>query len=273
MQFDYGAGQALREAGMTPDLFGVLVVMAAAAGACVGSFLGAALVRLPQGRSIVTGASSCDGCGRKLGPAELVPVVSWLVLRGRCRTCSAAIGPWQLVCELGGAGVAVGALLTAPDPVSASAVAVLGWLLLLLALLDLRHFWLPRALTAVLAVTGLAFALWQAWSLGDALPLWLALGAGLAGYALLAGLAMLYRTLRGRDGLGGGDPPLLGAIGLWVGPVGLIHVLLGASLLGLAAAVAMRVCGRKITAETALPLGTCLAATAWPVFLIGMVTG
>lgn len=246
---------------------------AAAFGACIGSFLGAVLVRLPQGRSVVHGASACDGCGRKLTAAELVPVLSWLALRGRCRTCGVPIGLWQPISELGGAVVAVASCLAAPGAVEAFAAALFGWQLLLLALLDARHFWLPRPLTVALALTGTGHAAAQALLLGDAQPLVIAGLSGLAGYGLLAGLALGYRALRGREGMGGGDPPLLGAIALWVGPVGLVQVLLAASLTGLGAAVALRLAGRKITAETALPLGTCLAATAWPVFLSGMATG
>ena len=77
------------------------VVLATVLGAIVGSFLGAALVRLPRGESVVAGRSRCDGCGRALAPAELVPVLSYLALRGRCRACRARIDPWQFAAEAG----------------------------------------------------------------------------------------------------------------------------------------------------------------------------
>lgn len=249
---------------------GLLVLpFVAASGACIGSFLGAVLVRLPQGRSVVHGASACDGCGRKLTAAELVPVLSWLALRGRCRTCGATIGLWQPISELGGAVVAVGSCLAAPGAVEALAAALFGWQLLLLALLDARHFWLPRPLTVALALTGAGHAAAQALLLGDAKPLVVAGLSGLAGYGLLAGLALGYRALRGREGMGGGDPPLMGAIGVWLGPQGVILTILGGTLIGLFAVLALFVAGRKLSADSVLPLGTCLAIAAWPLFVWG----
>lgn len=251
----------------TPGDLALLAGLASMLGAIVGSFLGAALVRLPEGRSVLTGRSACDSCGRRLGVTELVPVLSWLLQRGRCRACGAPIGGWQLACELGAAVIGAGSVL-AGQPGLALAGMALGWQLLLLALLDLRHLWLPRSLTAVLALTGLTLALLRAWTEADAAPLAIAGGGALLGWGLLATVALAYRRTRGREGLGAGDPPLLGAIGLFVGPLGVVHVLLGGAVIGLLAAVVLHVSGRKIAADTALPLGTLLAATAWPVFLL-----
>ena len=75
--------------------------------------------------------------------------------------------------------------------------------------------------------------------------------------------------LRGRDGMGGGDPPLLGAIGLWVGPMGAIGAVIGASLAGMIAALVMLLARRPVAGDTALPLGTLLAAAAWVIFMTG----
>ncbi|WP_309229288.1 prepilin peptidase [Novosphingobium sp. NBM11] len=235
-------------------------------GAIVGSFLGAALARLPEERSVVTGRSACDHCGRTLGPLELVPVLSWLVQRGRCRTCGGAIGGWQLSCELGGATVALVSVIAMPDRTALAAM-VLGWQLLLLALLDLRHFWLPLPLVGTLAGSGGALALLRGAVERDSGPvLWAGAGA-LAGFGMLWLIAAYYRRVRGREGMGGGDPLLLGAIGLWLGPVGTVATLLGGSVIGLLATVALLAGGRKVSRQTALPLGTCLAAAGWPVFL------
>lgn len=245
----------------------VMPACAAVAGAIVGSFVGAALERMPAGRSVVTGRSRCDGCGKTLRPVELVPVLSWLVQRGRCRACDAPIGGWQLACELGGAAIAVVAWGWAGER-QALAAMLLGWQLMLLALLDLRHMWLPRVLTIVLALTGLGVACARWWSGEGAAALAVAVGGGALGYGLLALVAAGYRRVRGREGIGGGDAPLLGAIGLWVGPVGVVEVLLGASIAGLAAAAAMAAGGRRLAADTALPLGTCLAVAAWAVFML-----
>ncbi|MGV3510607.1 MAG: prepilin peptidase [Novosphingobium sp.] len=235
-------------------------------GAIVGSFLGAALERMPQGRSIVTGRSACDSCGKALTVVELVPILSWLMQRGKCRTCGGSIGGWQLVCELGGAGIGVASALLMLDGLVLAAM-LMGWQLLLLALLDLRHLWLPRVLVGWLAASGLLVALAKARVTDDASILGMSLGGGALGFLTLWLIARFYLKARGREGMGGGDPPLLGAIGLWVGPLGVVETMLGASILGIAAAIVMLVSKRKIDADTALPLGTCLAATAWPIFL------
>lgn len=244
-----------------------VVAGAAVLGAVIGSFLGAALERMPQGRSVVTGRSICDGCGKALTVPELVPVLSWLIQRGRCRGCGGAIGWWQLACETGGAALAVIAVLMARDRMVLAGM-VMGWQLLLLALLDLRHLWLPSRLVALLAASGLLLALANALSAGVPMLMLLSLGGGVLGFGILWLVARLYLKTRGRDGMGGGDPLLLGAIGLWVGPLGVVEVLLGASIIGIGATVAMFAMGRKLAADTPLPLGTCLAVAAWPIFLL-----
>jgi len=246
---------------------GIALTGAAVLGAIVGSFLGAALVRLPEGRSVLTGRSACDGCGKALAVVELVPVLSWLAQRGKCRTCGARIGMWQLACELGGAAVSMGAVLVARDGLVLAAM-LMGWQLLLLALLDLRHLWLPRVLVGLLAGSGVLVVSARAWFERDAGPVFIAAGGGALGFLMLWLIARFYLKARGREGMGAGDPPLLGAIGLWLGPLGVVETMLGASILGIAAAIVMLVSKRKIDAETALPLGTCLAATAWPLFLL-----
>lgn len=244
-----------------------VVAGAAGLGAIVGSFLGAALERLPHGRSIVTGRSICDGCGKALTVPELIPVLSWLIQRGRCRGCGGQIGWWQLACELGGAGVAVWAVLGAGERLALAGM-VMGWQLLLLALLDLRHLWLPLRLVGVLAASGFALAVANALSVAVPGLMLLSLGGGVLGFLILWLVSRLYLRTRGREGMGGGDPLLLGAIGLWVGPLGVVEVLLGASIVGIAAAVAMFAVGRKLAADTPLPLGSCLAVAAWPIFLL-----
>ena len=243
---------------------GMLILAAAVLGAVIGSFIGATLVRLPEGRSVLTGRSACDGCGKALTPAELIPVVSWVVQGGKCRACGSAINRWQLAAELGGALIGAVAMGLSPFPVWAM---LLGWQLLLLALLDLGHMWLPRKLSALLAASGALFALVMTYWTGDVMILVQSMVGGVFGFATLWLLGQGYLAWRGREGLGGGDPPLLGAIGLWLGPLGVIHTLLVASLGGLAVAAVLHRMGRRIAPDTMLPLGTLLAAAAWPVYL------
>ncbi|MAF63002.1 MAG: prepilin peptidase [Blastomonas sp.] len=236
---------------------------AAILGAIFGSFIGALVVRWSAGRSILTGRSQCDACGAQLKPWQLVPVLSYLLLRGQCAACGARIGWQSLAIELGAA--AIGAVsLTLHPGAQGLAIAALGWLLLPLALLDLRQYWLPQPLTAALALGGLASA-----ACGIA-PDWSSrlIGAG-AGFVGLWLIALLYRLTRGREGLGGGDPLLLGAIGLWLGWQALPLVLLIASGLGLAVALVLQRRGHDLDAATRFPLGTLMALAAWPVALLG----
>ena len=236
-------------------LFGVAVGLAA------GSFLATLVVRWPAGRGL-GGRSRCDGCARPLPWFELVPVISWLAREGRCRTCGARIDPVHPAMELGGALIGAAALIAAPG-FDGWAGALFGWLLLTLAALDLRHHWLPDRLTLPLLVLGLVVG-----AAGTGPDLFdRAVGAA-AGYAALQAVRLGYRALRRREGMGGGDPKLLAAIGAWLGWQPLPLVVLGAAALGLLTAGLLAATGRPVRAATRLPLGTLLALPAWALWLV-----
>ncbi|HST35343.1 MAG TPA: prepilin peptidase [Allosphingosinicella sp.] len=237
-------------------------VLAALAGLIAGSFLATALIRWPRGESAARGRSRCDSCLMPLWIAELVPLLSHALQRGRCRHCGARIDPRHLAVELAAATVGLVALAAHPWPLGA-VTALFGWWLLLTAMLDLEQQWLPDRLTLPLLPLGL-FAAWA----GFGPPLLeRAIGAA-AGWAALFLIASLYRLLRGREGMGGGDPKLLGALGAWVGAWYLPMILLGAGLFGLAALLLMRLRGEAVGATTRLPLGTLMILAAWPVWLM-----
>jgi leader peptidase (prepilin peptidase)/N-methyltransferase len=155
----------------------------------VGSFLGVLIRRLPAGRPVGLARSACEACGHGLGPLEMVPIASFLVLRGRCRACGARIAPAHLGVEVAALAVALaaGAVLAEPGPLWAGCV--LGWTVLALAWIDMRHFLLPDVLTLPLVLAGLA-ATWalQPDALADH-----ALAAAL-GYLALRGLGAAYRA-------------------------------------------------------------------------------
>lgn len=246
---------------------GATMMLALVLGAVIGSFLAVVLIRWPQGRSFLGGRSECDACHAPLRARDIVPILSYALGRGRCRLCGAEIDPRHVAMEVGAALVALVAVVAHPMPV-ATATALFGWWLLILAALDLEHQWLPDVLVSPLALAGLAVG----WigigpGLGDR-----ALGA-LAGYGSLALIAFAYRALRGREGLGGGDPKLLAAIGAWLGWQQLPFVLLGAGLLGLAWVAAMRLGGRPVSATDRLPLGTLMALATWPIWLLAAGKG
>lgn len=161
-------------------------------------------------------------------------------------------------------GVGVVALVNFPDaPIVALACAVMGWLLLLLAVLDLKYLWLPDRLTVPLGLAGLAANLSGIGPGMDA-----ALIGAVGGFGSLAFVSAAYRRLRGRDGLGGGDPKLLAAIGAWTGWQALPVIVLAAALLGLATALVLAMARRDRLSMLRLPLGAFLAVAAWPVWIM-----
>lgn len=231
-------------------------------GAAIGSFLATILLRWPEGRSVVAGRSKCDCCGTTLQARDLVPILSWSLARGRCRHCGARIDRRHLAAEAGAAMIGLAAILAHPMPLAA-VTAILGWWLFLLAALDLEHEWLPDRLTLPLLAAGLA----AAWG-GFGPPLEARLIGAAAGFATLFLIALGYRTLRGREGLGGGDPKLFAALGAWLGWPQLPFVLVGAGLLGLAALLLKRLRGEAVAATDRLPLGTLMALAAWPIWMV-----
>ena len=238
-----------------PALLGVL-------GLVFGSFIATVAIRWPEGRSALRGRSTCDACGKGLGAAELVPVLSHVLQRGRCRGCGGRIAASHLVTELVGGGIGVLAGLVAPG-IEGACGAVFGWLLLALASVDLAAFWLPNVLTGALAAAGLATGL-----LGLPPSLEERLIGGIAGFGALWLVAAGYRALRGQHGLGGGDPKMLGGIGLWLGWQSLPVVVLGACLLGLGVVLAAILGGKRVSGTARLPFGTLLAIAAFGVWLL-----
>jgi leader peptidase (prepilin peptidase)/N-methyltransferase len=248
----------MTEAG--PDL--LFLALGLVFGAIVGSFLATLLIRWPRGRSVIAGRSRCDNCGTPLGPRDLVPLLSYAALHGRCRRCGAGIDRRHVATELVAALLGLISLIAHPLPLAAVTLLLGLWLLLLVAL-DVEHHWLPDKLTLPLIPLGLLVG----WA-GFGPPLDDRLLGAVLGWAVLASIAALYRHVRGREGLGGGDPKLLAALGAWLGATQLPFVLLGAGLLGLAAVLLMRLRGEAVTGSSRLPLGALMAVTAWPIWLI-----
>ena len=226
----------------------------AVGGAIVGSFLATLLIRWPRGEQVISGRSRCDSCGRSLGTFELVPILFALLARGRCRTCGAAIAKVHLGIELTAAALAATALLLQPN-LNGVAIAAFWLLLLAPAVLDAKHFWLPDRLTLLLAAAGLLLGQFvSAAAFVDRLI------GGAAGFVALWLIASAYRRIRGRTGMGAGDPKLLGAIGLWTGWQALPLVVLLGAMAGLAFAI-----GQRRSRSDQMPFGALLAlgAIAW----------
>lgn len=217
--------------GETHLLAALLVLLSPA----VGSFLGVLADRLARGEDVVRARSACRSCGARLGGLDLVPVLSFLWLRGRCRHCGAAIPPWALYVEIIATGAAVLAVAAGGTAPAMLMSCLFLWLLLALALSDLLWLRLPDLLTGTLFVLALGVT-WNGSEPGEVGLGWALLGAGLGSGSFLA-LRIGYRALRGREGLGLGDVKLMAGLGAFAGPLDLPLLVLMGALLALLSAL------------------------------------
>lgn len=227
----------------------------------LGSFGGVLIRRLPAGQPVAVGRSRCDGCGHVLGPRELVPLVSFALLRARCRWCRARISSTHLATELAFLAIAACAVLAETDIQLVWLDCVLGWTLLTLAWIDYEHMMLPDVLTLPLVIAGLGATLLQ-----DPSAVTEHAAAAAAGYLAFRAIEIGYRWLRGRDGLGQGDAKLMAAAGAWLGLMPLPTVVFTAALFGLLFVAVLRVLGNRLHAGSAIPFGPALCAAiaaAW----------
>ncbi len=241
-----------------PD-WGLAVVMAP----FVGSFIGVLITRLPVGAKVVLARSACPSCGHALGLRDLVPLLSWALLGGRCRHCAASIGLFYPGIELAAVFIAIWAALVLPGALVFAGV-MLGWTLLALGVIDQRHEILPDSLTMGLIAAGLGVAYW----LDPASLRNHAIGA-VAGFAAFFIIRLAYRRVRGREGLGMGDAKLLAAGGAWVAWPGLPGIVLWAAVAGLAGALIRALTGRRVSAADRIPFGPYLCGGIWLVWLYG----
>ena len=160
----------------------------------VGSFAGVVVDRTARGENFTTGRSRCEACGRDLQPYDLVPVFSWLALRGRCRYCHAAIRPSHLLIELAALSIAIIAFLFSTGP-ALWAGCLLGWTLLAMALIDLKTLRLPDFGNYLLIAGGMAVT----YILAPDAAIDHAIGA-VSGFLILFAVSWLYRQIRGRVG-------------------------------------------------------------------------
>ena len=228
-------------------------------GLLVGSFLTVVVDRVPRGGSVVQPPSACGACGNRLTAPDLVPIGSWLVLRGKCRHCGNPIGVEPLIIEIATATIFVlFGLKFGADPVL-PAFCILGAALVALVWIDLHEFRLPREITYTAFVLSSIVIVIAALINDEPERIWMsALGAGIA----LAIMGLIYLASRG--GMGDGDVRLAPLLGLHLGylnpgivPVGLFFGFAIGAVVGVVA-MAVGKAGRK----TALPFGPFLAAGA-----------
>ena len=243
-----------------PPLFAL--VAAGAFGAIIGSFLNVCIHRLPLGASIVWPSSACPHCRRELSWYENIPVLSWLVLRARCRTCQGPISiRYPLVEALTSALFVAAWWYYGPGPLLASRL-LFGCALIVLFAIDLEHHLLPNVITLPGIAVGFAFSMFTE-------PGWASSLVGiLAGGGVLYVIAVAYFWLRHEEGLGMGDPKMLAMIGAFLGwKLTLVTLMLG-SLSGSVIGLGLIAAGRG-TMKYALPFGCFLAVGAAAAATIG----
>jgi leader peptidase (prepilin peptidase)/N-methyltransferase len=240
----------------------VLAIWVLAVGLIVGSFLNVCIYRLPRRESVTWPASHCTACNRPLSWYENVPVVSWLVLRGRCRTCSEAISPMYPIVEaMTGVVFVSGYELYGLSPLFAVRVAFACAMIVLFAI-DLRHRILPNVITVPGIAVGFAASLWLS-------PGWQSSLIGLvAGGGVLFAIGEAYYRARGVEGMGMGDVKMLAMIGAFLGWPLMLLTLILASFAGGMFGAALIASGRG-DGKAALPFGTFLAVGA----LVAAVAG
>jgi len=231
-------------------------------GVVMGSAMSAVAWRVPRGRSWVRGRSACPGCGAVLQPADLVPLLSFLASRGRCRHCGTAIGWRYPATELLCGAWAVLVLFEVGLVPAMPFLALWGFLMLALMWIDLDFQLLPDALTFPGTLIGLAAVLPRPGGGHHAL-----LGI-LVGSGLLWLLAWAYLRLRHQEGLGGGDIKLAAMFGAVLGWKLTLVTLFLAALAGSVWGVVLML-RRTGGGQTALPFGTLLCPAAMIVFLWG----
>lgn len=245
----------------------LLVVVAAVSGLVIGSFLTVVAERVPAGDSVVAPPSRCGSCGLRLGPLDLVPVFSWVALRGKCRQCRAAIGVQPIVLELATASLFVlFAVKFQDDVIVAAAFCILGAVLVVQTWIDLETQRLPREITFVGIGLGGATLIAAAIVVDEPERIWMAaLGAAIA----LALMAAIYAASRG--GMGFGDvilAPLLGMYLGWLNPGIVAPGLFFGFIAGAVVGVAL-MAGNKAGRRTAVPFGPFLAVGTVAAVFIG----
>lgn len=240
----------------------ITLAVAALLGMVIGSFLNVLIYRLPRKASVVTGRSKCPHCNSTIRWFDNVPVLSYLLLAGRCRQCRKRISPAYPVVELVSGGIALLAVYSFGVTVKALWIYVFLAVLLVITVIDWHH----RIIPDVLSIGGVLFG-WVGSIVCLDIGLVESLIGSVVGGGLLLAIALLYRAIRKIDGMGGGDVKLMAMIGAFLGWQMVFPVLFVASLFGSLYGLFLMVHGG--TGKTAVAFGSFLAPSTILVLLFG----
>jgi len=266
-----------------PALFvGTLFVF----GALIGSFLNVVIYRLPEMMrrewrsdclefleqppdseqerfNLSVPRSRCGHCGHQITALENIPMVSYLLLGGKCASCKTSISPQYPLVELFTAIVTVIVGWHFGVSLQTLAALLLTWSLIAASGIDIGHKLLPDNITLPLLWLGILLSLFDVFiSLEDSV-----LGA-MTGYMSLWSVYMLFKLLTGKEGMGFGDFKLLAMLGAWLGWKALLVVILTSSLAGAIVGITM-ILLKKTERGTQIPFGPYLAAAGWMTLLWG----
>jgi len=232
-------------------------------GAVVGSFLNVCIWRIPEGQSIVTPASHCPRCGSPVRFYDNIPLVSWLVLRGRCRDCGGPISPRYPLVELLTALLSLAVFQLYGPRLEYVAAFLFAAALVVITFIDLDHQIIPD----VISLPGIpVFFLLAVFVMG--VPFWESLFGILIGGGFLYLIAVGYELLTKREGMGGGDIKLLAMIGAFLGWKSLFFVVFMSSILGaLVGVVLIALKGKDM--KYAVPFGPFLSIAAVLYLFVG----
>jgi leader peptidase (prepilin peptidase)/N-methyltransferase len=239
------------------------LVLAGLFGLLVGSFLNVLVHRLPRGESVVSPASHCPACGAPIRAVDNIPVLSWILLAGRCRTCRAPIPLRYPALELGNAILWMLVVWRARQWAEIAGGIFLVSSCLALAAIDAEFQILPDTITW----TGLSVGFVLSFFSNTRTPL-SSLGGALLGGGGLFLVAFLYERIAGHEGMGLGDVKMLAMVGAFLGPSGVLVTVLLASLSGSVVGIAL-LAMRRGDRKMRLPFGVFLAIGAVASFFFG----
>ncbi len=237
----------------------ILVLGGGVLGLCLGSFLNVCILRLPHDMSLLTPPSTCPRCKRPIAWHDNIPVVSWLLLKGRCRHCREPISAQYPIIELAVGVIWVGALVRYGPSVHALAGALFGTILLGIAITDARHYLIPDEYTWGGLVLGLALSL-----AGGADGFLHAVLGAAAGFALLFAVARVGQWAFKEEAMGGGDIKMMATVGSFVGWKGVLLTIFLGALLGSVIFVPLSLKKKRL-----VPFGVFLALGAAVTFVFG----
>lgn len=233
-------------------------------GSIYGSFLNVVVHRLPREESLIRPRSRCPRCQKPIAWYDNVPMLSWLILKGRCRYCRKAISARYPAVE-GVMGLLAAALQRRwpSEPIWIAGAALACGALLAVALIDWETFLIPDELSVGLVVAGLAFSPWNPYLAGSEwwAPLWYSFRGALSGFLMAWAIAAIGEAMLKKEALGGGDVKLLAGVGAWAGATGAFDCLMLGSLAGSIYGVRLLWTG-KATRSDPIPFGPFLAAGA-----------